>query len=210
VSYFWQDDRERLLMAFTRSVPESEATGAVAEMYEADRATAGELLNFTKAFSLRPEVFAAWRELSGAIKANMDPRRYELATIAAARRLRSSYCMLAHGSVLMTNFMEPDALRAVVEDYVAADLEPVDLAVMKLPDKVALDATAVEENDVDELRELGLTDGEIVDVVLAAAARCFFSKTLDGLGVEPDARYSALEPTLRDALTVGRPIATGG
>lgn len=197
-------------MAFTGSVPEGEATGAVAEMYEADRAAGGELTNYAKAFSLRPEVFAAWRELSGAIKANMDVRRYELATIAAARRLRSSYCMLAHGSVLMANFMEPDALRAVVEDFSAADLKPVDVAVMKLADKVAHDATAVDQSDVDELRELGLTDAEIVDVVLAASARCFFSKALDGLGVEPDAKYSTLEPTLRDALTVGRPIAAGG
>ncbi len=197
-------------MAFTGTVPESEATGAVAELYEADRATAGDLPNYTRAFSLRPEVYAAWRQLNGAIKANMDLRRYELATVAAARRLRSSYCMLAHGSVLMANFMEPDAVRALVDDYTAADLEPVDLAVMRLADKVARDATAVEEADVDELRQLGLTDAEIVDVVLAAAARCFFSKTLDGLGVQPDAKFSTLEPSVRDALTVGRPIAAGG
>lgn len=199
-----------MLMAFTGSVSESEATGAVAEIYEADSATAGELPNYTEAFSLRPEVYSAWRQLNGAIKANMDLRRYELATIAAARRLRSSYCMLAHGSVLMANFMEPEALRALVEDYTAADLKPVDLAVMTLADKVARDATAVDQNDVDELRELGLTDAEIVDVILAAAARCFFSKTLDALGVEPDAKYSMLEPRVRNALTVGRPIAAGG
>ena len=43
--------------------------------------------------------------------------------------------------------------------------------------------------------------------MLAAALRCFFSKTLDGLGVQADAKYSGLEPGLRDALTVGRPIA---
>jgi len=47
-----------------------------------------------------------------------------------------------------------------------------------------------------------------MDVVLAAAARCFFSKTLDGLCVRADADYAALEPvTLRDALVVGRSIA---
>ena len=46
-----------------------------------------------------------------------------------------------------------------------------------------------------------------VDVVLAAAIRCFFSKTLDALGVEPDAQYRELDPDLVDALTVGRPIA---
>ena len=46
-----------------------------------------------------------------------------------------------------------------------------------------------------------------MDVVLAAAARCFFSKTLDALDVRPDASYRELEPELREALTVGRPIA---
>jgi alkylhydroperoxidase family enzyme len=95
----------------------------------------------------------------------------------------------------------------VVEDYRTAGLDAVEIAVMDLADKVALDATSVTEEDVDRLRELGLTDGEIMDVVLAAAARCFFSKTLDAVGAAPDARYSELDPEIRDALTVGRAIA---
>jgi uncharacterized peroxidase-related enzyme len=194
-------------MTFIETIPEARATGAVAEMYEVDREAFGDLPNFTKAFSLRPEVYAAWRHLNGAIKTNMDLRRYELATVAAARRLRSSYCTLAHGSVLMANFLEPEAVRALVDDPRTADLEPADLAVMELADKVVHDATSVTQADFEHLRTLGLNDGEILDVVLAAAARCFFSKTLDALGAEPDARYSELEPDLRDTLTVGRPIA---
>ena len=47
-----------------------------------------------------------------------------------------------------------------------------------------------------------------MDVVLAAAARCFFSTTLDALGVQPDASYLELDAELRDVLVVGRPIAT--
>jgi hypothetical protein len=78
---------------------------------------------------------------------------------------------------------------------------------MDLADKVAHDATSVVEADIVRLRSLGLSDAEIFDVVAAAAMRCFFSKTLDGLGVRPDARYAELDPELRDALTVGRPIA---
>jgi uncharacterized peroxidase-related enzyme len=194
-------------MTFTETIPPSAATGAVAEMYETDRAALGQLPNFTQAFSLRPDVYAAWKSLNGAIKANMDLRRYELATVAAARRLRSSYCTLAHGSVLISKFLEPEMVQALVEDYTAAGLDPIDLAVMELADKVAADATAVEEADIERLRELGLTDAEIADVVLTAAARCFFSKTLDGLGVQPDAKYAELEAPLRETLVVGRPIA---
>jgi hypothetical protein len=41
------------------------------------------------------------------------------------------------------------------------------------------------------------------------AARCFFSTVLEALGVEPDPAYRALDPELRAALTVGRPIEGG-
>jgi hypothetical protein len=46
-----------------------------------------------------------------------------------------------------------------------------------------------------------------MDVILAAAARCFYSRTLDALGVLPDASYRDLDADLREALVVGRPIA---
>jgi uncharacterized peroxidase-related enzyme len=137
----------------------------------------------------------------------MDLRRYELATVAAAGRLRSTYCALAHGSVLADKFLEPDAVRALVTDHRDAGLTSTDIAVMDLADKVADDATTIQQEDIDRLRSLGLSDTEIVDVVLAAAARCFFSKTLDALGVQPDAKFGDLDAPLREALTVGRPIA---
>jgi uncharacterized peroxidase-related enzyme len=194
-------------MTFIETVPEDQAAGDVAAMYETDREVFGHLPNLTQGFSLRPGVYAAWRQLNGAIKANMDLRRYELATVGAARRLRSSYCTLAHGSVLLDKFMSPEGVRALVGDQDAAELDEVDQAVVDLADKVALDATSVTQADIDRLRSVGLTDTEILDVVLAASARCFFSKALDGLGIEADAKYGELDPELRDVLTVGRPIA---
>src|SRR4051812_46932432 len=99
-------------MPFIETVPRDQAPPGLAELYEADRAKFGYVPNLTRAFSLRPGVYAAWRELIGAIQAGMEPRRYELATVAAARTLRSSYCMLAHGSVLASRFLDPEALPA--------------------------------------------------------------------------------------------------
>ncbi len=163
--------------------------------------------NYEAALAHRPEVYRAWQQLNGAIKESMGLRRYELATLAAARQIRSSYCMLAHGGVLARDFLGAEQVRAVALDHRSAGLEPVDVAVMDLAEKVAADATSVTEEDVDRLRAFGLDDGEIVSVVAAAAARCFFSKTLDALGVQPDASYADVEPALRDALVVGRPIA---
>ena len=194
-------------MTFIETVPVDDAPEAVARHYDAARTPAGTVPNHAQAFSLRPEVYAAWRQLLSAITADLDPRRYELATVAAARRIRSSYCMLAHGLILADRFLGPDAVRAVVDDHRMAGLDDVDIAVFEIADKVAGDATSVTQADVDRLRALGLSDAEILDVVLAAAVRCFYSKVLDALGVQPDPHYAELEPDLRDALTVGRPLA---
>ena len=91
--------------------------------------------------------------------------------------------------------------------YVPNYTRLVDVAVMDLAEQVAEDATEVTEADVQRLRDLGLSDAEIFDVVAAAAARCFFSKALDGLGTQADPALAKLDPELRDVLTVGRPIA---
>jgi len=163
--------------------------------------------NARRAFDARPDVLAGWVQLNTAIKANMDLRRYELATLAAARKLRSSYCSLEHGRVLLEEFGEP--VREIALDRRAAGLDEVDVAVMDLAEKVVVDATAIDDHDRQPLRDLGLSEAEIMDVVLAAAARCFFSKTLDALGVRPDASYAELDPSIQEVLVVGRPIATG-
>ena len=172
------------------------------ELYDEERARRGYVPNFLRALSQRPDVYRAWMQLNRTILGGMDERRYELATLAAARRLRSSYCSLAHGKVLAEKFYDADGVRAL-----PAGLDEADAAIMEFADRVAADATAITQADVDRLRTLGLTDEEIVSVAAAAAARCFFSKLLDSLGAQPDALFNELEPALRDALTVGRPIA---
>ena len=187
-------------MAFVDTIPEDDATGPAAEIYDEMRGQFGYLPNLVRVFSLRPEVYKGWLQLNGAIKAP-DQRRYELATLAAARRLRSSYCALQHGKVLAQQFLSFEDVPALPEG-----LDEADRAVMELAEKVVDDATSVTQADVDRLRALGLSDAEIVDVVLAAAARCFFSKTLDALGVAPDAAYADLPSEFRESLTVGRPI----
>ena len=95
---------------------------------------------------------------------------------------------------------------SIVVDPDTAGLSDVDRAVLTLADKVAAGAADMTEADLGELRALGLDDGEILDVVLAAAARCFFSTVLDAVGAAPDPAYQDLDRQLREALTVGRPI----
>ena len=137
----------------------------------------------------------------------MDARRYELATLAAARELRSSYCSLAHGKILAERFLDPDAVRDLAGGG-AGGLDEPETAVMDFAAKVARDACSITEHDVQRLRDAGLSDREIFDVAVAAAARCFFSKTLDAVGALPDAEFAELDPGLREARARVRTLHT--
>jgi uncharacterized peroxidase-related enzyme len=187
---------------------ESAVEGDVADWYERQRNAWGYLPNYAPAFALRPDVAEAWNALNGAVKSHMDHRRFEIATIAAARVYRSTYCTAAHSKFLRDDCGDDETMRAIAADPTGSGLDEVDRAVIDFASHVAQDASSITASDVDRLRDVGLDDGDIVDIVLAAAARAFFTKVLDGLGVQADVQLGQrFDPEVRDQVTVGRPIA---
>lgn len=78
-------------MSFLKSIALDQAEGEVKHIYDHDLEKKGYISNYTKLFSLRPEVLDAWRNLQGSIRRNMRLRRYELVTFAAATALHCSY-----------------------------------------------------------------------------------------------------------------------
>ena len=196
-------------MPFLQTVPPEDASGEVKAMYDKDLAAQGYVANYTRAFSARPDVLQGWLALKDAITSGMDPRLYELATVAAATAMRSSYCSLVHGNILATGYYPPEQVVSIAGDgdEAAAALDTADAAVVRFARKVAEEADQITPEDVGELRRLGFSDADVFNVILAAAARCFFSKVLDATGTLPDAALNDLPDRLRAALTVGRDIA---
>lgn len=193
---------------FIETVPEDTADGALAEYYRQQRAAWGFLPNYAGAFSGRPDVAQAWNALNATIRNNMDRRRFEIATIAAARVLRSTYCTAAHSTFLRDVCGDDATMRSIAAEPSGAGLAGPDRAVYEFAAKVAADAASVRQADVDQVRAAGLTDQEIADVVYAAAARSFFTRVLDGLGAQLDAQTAqSLPEPIRDAMIVGRPAA---
>lgn len=194
-------------MSFIQGVRDDEATGRAAQLFEEDRAKDGYVWNATRVLAHRPDVVDAWRSLIGTIRSTMDQRRYELITIAAARALRSSYCVLAHNRILTEKLFTQTQVAAMIGDPREAGVTAAEIAMMDFAARVARAADGVTQADVDGLRGHGFGDREILDIALVAGARCFFSKTLDAMGTQPDAAFRKLPDTVRDVLTVGRPIA---
>jgi uncharacterized peroxidase-related enzyme len=186
---------------------ESTVDGDVADWYDKQRRSWGYLPNYALAFARHVDVANAWGALDKAVRSHMERRRFELATIAAARALRSTYCVAAHCKFLRDECGDEQSMRDVA-DPSGANLDATDRAVMNFAMQVALDAPSITAADVQRLRDHGLSDPDIADVVFAAAARAFFTKVLDALGVEADAQLGQMfDPEVRSLLIVGRPMA---
>ena len=150
----------------------------------------------------------AWSLLNKTVRDGMDRRRFEIATIGAARALRSTYCTAAHSKFLRDECDDEPTMIAIAEDPSGAGLSELDRAVYEFAGRVALDASSIQQSDVDALRTLGLSDADVADVVFAAAARSFFTRVLDGLGAQLDRQTAGtFAPDVLESMLVGRPVS---
>jgi len=195
-------------MPYLPTVPPEDATGEVKEMYDSDLAHQGYIANLTRAFSNRPDVMKGWLALKDGITSGMDARLYELATVAAATAIRSSYCSLVHGRILATEYYPAGTVVSMAAEDTSDALDAADAAVVQFARKVTREADRITQEDVDQLRGLGLSDADVFNIILAAAARCFFSKVLDATCTQADAVLRDMPDQLRAALSVGREIAS--
>jgi alkylhydroperoxidase family enzyme len=176
-------------------------------MYRRQQEHWGYVPEYAKVFSHRPEVMARWGRLLAEIRRPADDRRFELVTLAVALELRHSSCSLAHGSKL-AEIIGADNVIAIAEGQEPDVLTEAEIAMMRFARDVARDARKITRGRVEALTRIhGFTDDEVFDIVAIASARCFFTKVLDALGVEPDSAFMSLDPEFRDKVGKGRPIS---
>jgi hypothetical protein len=78
-------------MAFIKTISEEQAENLVQDWYQAEWKSNGYVPNYTKAFSLHPEAYDAWKKLIGSIRSKMRLRRFELVTFATAMANKCTY-----------------------------------------------------------------------------------------------------------------------
>ncbi|MEM9209166.1 MAG: peroxidase [Pseudomonadota bacterium] len=194
-------------MAFIETVRPNAASGAVHEMYARQQNHWGYVPNYAKVFCHRPETLARWGRLLAEIRRPVEDYRFELVTFVVAHELRHSACSLTHGEQL-ASWVGEDAVKRIARGREEDVLSAKDAAIVAYARAIARDAFRVTAGQVEALTQHhGLTDEEIYDIAAIAAGRCFFTKLLDALGVEPDSTSMDIPAGLREILSVGRPIS---
>lgn len=185
---------------------EPDPTPAARDLYAADEAGLGRVMNLTRAWAHRPELKTGLFALLAQASDGLDARTRGVLVTACAAARTDSYCSLAWGARL-ADAASPETAAAVVrgEDTGLDDRERVLAAWARA---VVRDPNGTTAEDVGALRDAGLTDPEIVAVTVFVALRLAFSSVNDALGVRPDAELRDEVPAaVLDAVAYGRPIA---
>jgi alkylhydroperoxidase family enzyme len=90
-------------------------------------------------------------------------------------------------------------VETVTQITTGEDADPARRAIYDLAHQVAAAPADITADDLQPLRK-GFADDEILDVVLTAAIRCFFSSVLSATGAEPDPSLTDQDPALRGVL----------
>src|SRR5690606_30076365 len=102
--------------------------------------------------------------------------------------------------------LSPADVIGIARGETPESLTDAEAAMVEFARKVARDASSVTAADVERLKDKGFTDAEVFDITATAAARAFWTKVIESLGVEADAPFHAMDRELTEALTAGRPL----
>ncbi|GAA1128018.1 hypothetical protein [Nocardioides aquiterrae] len=178
---------------------------SVQQLYDADLADRGYVMNLSRIWAHHPEAHDALFELLGAVaqRGGLSMRERGILVGACASTLGDSYCSLAWGARL-AEAADPDVAAGVLTGS-DAGLTDAERALAAWARSVTADPNATTAADVEALRAAGFDDSRIFAATTFVALRQAFSTVNDALGAVPDAQLRADAPAaVRDAVTWGR------
>jgi uncharacterized peroxidase-related enzyme len=160
------------------------------------RDTVGFVPNVFRSYSYRPERFSAWfahyKQLHEPTD-HLDEADREMIAVVVSAYNRCTYCIVSHGHALRKALGDE-----VLADYIAtnwrhAGLDERRSAICEYAEKLTARPHELTEADLQRLRDVGLSDFEVWDVVEIAAMYNFTNRMALGLGQRPNEEYHSLD-----------------
>ena len=145
-------------------------------------------LNWFTSQSSRPDILrSTWALTKGILVEGQLPGALkQMICLAVSGRNDCNYCQVVHTNVLAALGVSDDAIQACVADPDFSSLPPVQRAVLHFATKAARSPNDIDDEDRQSLRDVGLTDGEIIEVCMLAAFTNFINTWADAAGVPLD------------------------
>jgi len=174
-------------MAWIKAPTKDKASGKTKKVYDRILKERGHIANIFQAQALEPAVLEHHLDLYVDLMIGPGPlsreEREALAVIVSAAN-RSAYGAIHHSEALESVEKDPAALYKLAKEVAAKNESPRTKALLAYAAKLTLDPKAITKEDIDDMKDTGLTDEEILRANLIAAYFNFSNRIALGLGVE--------------------------
>lgn len=190
---------------YVKTITPDEAIGEIAELYNAEIAAMGTVMQATSCWSARPDMLLPIERLLHQMRDgfSLGLLNFRLITFIAAKYVPSSYCSHVYFRSL-SGMLGRDQVLAIHRDYRNAGLTEQQVEMLAYAEQITRDASQITEADIARLRAVELTDLNIADIALAAAYRNFMSRYFDAVGATAEESFLDTDPAVRDQLAVGK------
>lgn len=173
-------------MTWIRTVEQEKARGKLKDIYEEMIEKRGKISNILKSHSLNPEALKAHMDLYLSIMFDGDGlKREECEMIGVVVSAENSceYCVKHHGEALYHYWKDREKIKKLQSNTAETNPDKRQRALIKYSKKLTANPENVTEEDVQSLRNAGLSDREILSVNLIVAYFNFVNRIALGLGV---------------------------
>ena len=173
-------------MAWIDEIEEDAAEGKLAEMYAELIEKRGKVSNILKVHSLNPAALGSHLELYMTImfgKSGLSRAEREAIAVVVSANNDCAYCVNHHVEALKRYLKDEETLSLLASADGLETLEPRLSNIVRHAEKLTNAPAAMTESDLGELRAVGLSDQDILDVSLITAYFNFVNRIALGLGV---------------------------
>lgn len=176
-------------MSWIEEIAVDDAEGRLAEIYGDLAAKRGKVANILKVHSLNPEALKAHLDLYMTVmfeRSDLSRAEREAIAVVVSSANDCEYCIQHHLEALKAYIKDEDTLAILAAGDGLETLEPRLSNIVRHADKLTTAPEAMTESDLGELRAVGLSDRDILDVTLITAYFNFVNRVALGLGVDFD------------------------
>lgn len=173
-------------MAWINEIDVDAAEGKLAEMYAELIEKRGKVSNILKVHSLNPAALGNHLDLYMTImfgKSGLSRAEREAIAVVVSANNECVYCVNHHVEALRRYLKDEETLSLLASADGLESLEPRLSNIVRHAEKLTTAPGAMTESDLGELRAVGLSDQDILDVSLITAYFNFVNRIALGLGV---------------------------
>jgi len=173
-------------MSWIDEIEAGDADGKLSEMYAELVKKRGKVSNILKVHSLNPEAMEAHLDLYMTImfgKSGLSRAEREAIAVVVSAANDCAYCVNHHTEALKHYIKDDETLEMLTSADGLETLEPRLSNIVRHAEKLTSAPSAMTESDLDELRAVGLSDRDILDLTLIVGYFNFVNRIATGLGV---------------------------